>query len=162
MATEVVADAQVTWLVRFCVELSENVPVAVNCWLAPAVMLGLTGVTAIDCRVTAAALTVSAVEPVTPLSDAVMVDVPADTPVASPAVLIVATDAVADAQVTWLVRFCVELSENVPVAVNCWLAPAVTLGFAGVTAIDCRVATPVDPEDETMIVPDIPPAVPFP
>ena len=69
-----------------------------------------------------------------------IVDVPAATPVASPAVLIVATDDVADAQVTWLVRFCVELSENVPVAVNCWVAPAVMLGLAGVTAIDCRVA----------------------
>ena len=35
VATEVVADAQVTWLVRFSVELSEYVPVAVNCSAAP-------------------------------------------------------------------------------------------------------------------------------
>ena len=41
------------------------------------------------------------------------------TAVASPAALIVATEVVADAQVTWLVRSCVELSEKVPVAVNC-------------------------------------------
>ncbi len=40
---------------------------------------------------------------------------------ARPALEIVATDVVAEAQVTWLVRFCVELSEYVPVAVNCWV-----------------------------------------
>ncbi len=40
-----------------------------------------------------------------------MVDVPVATAVARPAVVIVATDVVAEAQVTWLVRFCVELSE---------------------------------------------------
>ena len=48
----------------------------------------------------------------------------------------VATEVVAEAQVTWLVRFWVELSEKVPVAVNCWVCPLATLGFAGVTAID--------------------------
>ena len=36
VATEVVAEAQVTWLVRSAVELSEYVPVAVNCWVTPA------------------------------------------------------------------------------------------------------------------------------
>ena len=50
VATEVVADAQVTWLVRFSVELSEKVPVAVNCSVCPLAMLGLAGVTAIDCE----------------------------------------------------------------------------------------------------------------
>ena len=39
---------------------------AVNCWVGPLAMLGLAGVTAIDCR--AAAVTVSTVEPVTPPS----------------------------------------------------------------------------------------------
>ena len=41
------------------------------------------------------------------------------TPVARPAAVMVATEGVAEAQVTWLVRFCVEPSEKVPVAVNC-------------------------------------------
>ena len=54
--------------------------------------------------------------------------------------MIVATEVVAEAQVTWLVRFCVELSEKVPVAVNCSVSPLATLGLAGVTAIDCRTA----------------------
>ena len=73
--------------------------------MAPAVIPGLAGVSAIDCKVGATALTVSAVEPVTPLIDAVIVDVPDDTAVASPAVLMIATEGVADAQVTWLVKF---------------------------------------------------------
>ena len=79
--------------------------------------LGLAGVTAIDCS--AAAVTVNTVEPVIPLSVALIVEVPAPTAVASPVLEIVATEVVAEAQVTWLVRFCVELSVYVPVAVNC-------------------------------------------
>ena len=71
-------------------------------------MLGLAGVTAMDWS--AAAVTVSTVEPVVPLSVALIVEVPVPTPVANPAAVIVATEVVADAQVTWLVKFCVELS----------------------------------------------------
>ena len=116
VATVWVAEPHVTWLVMFCVELSENVPVAVNCWLVPLTMLGLGGVTEIVCK--AAALTVRMVEPLTPLNVALMVDEPLATPVARPAGEIAATVVVAEAHVTWLVRFCVELSLNVPVAVN--------------------------------------------
>ena len=71
--------------------------------------LGLAGVTAIDWS--AAAVTVSTVEPVMPLSVALIVEVPVPTAVAKPAVEMVATEVVAEAQVTWLVRFWVELSE---------------------------------------------------
>src|SRR5271169_670932 len=101
-------------------------------------MLGLGGVTAIDCK--AAAVTVRTVEPVTPLSVALTVELPTPTPVARPVVVIVATDVVAEAQVTWLVRLAVELSEYVPVAVNCSVSPLAMLGLAGVTAIDCKAA----------------------
>jgi hypothetical protein len=158
VATDVLADTQVTVLVRFCVELSENIPVAVNCWVCPFTMLGLAGVTEIDWSVGVGLVTVSVVWPVTPLSDAVIVDVPAATPVASPALLIVATPVLADAQVTWFVRFCIELSENVPVAVNCCVDPLVMLGFVGVTEIDCSVGE----LEATFTVADIPPAVPSP
>ena len=65
--------------------------------------------TAIDCRT--AAVTVSTVEPVTPPSVALMVEVPVATAVARPPLVMVATEVVAEAQVTWLVRSCVELSE---------------------------------------------------
>ena len=40
---------------------------------------------------------------------------------------------------TELVRFCVLPSLKVPVAVNCWVSPTATEGFAGVTATDFSV-----------------------
>ena len=53
---------------------------------------------------------------------------------------IVAVPGVADAQLTEPVRSAVVASEYVPVAVNCWVEPATIEGFAGVTAMLCRVA----------------------
>ena len=53
VATVVVAEAQVTEPVMMAVELSEYVPVATNCWVEPAAMDGLAGVTAMLCRVAA-------------------------------------------------------------------------------------------------------------
>src|SRR5262249_5377650 len=117
---------------------SEYVPVAVNCWVSPLAILGLAGVTAIDWRT--AAVTVITVVPEMPLSFAVIAEVPVAIAVASPPLVIVATGVVADAQVTWLVRTCVDWSVYVPVAVNCWVRPLATLGLAGVTAIDCSAA----------------------
>jgi hypothetical protein len=164
VATDVVAEAHVTWLVKFSVVLSENVPVAVNCCVKPLATLGSAGVTAIDSRI--AALTVNVVEPVMLSSVALIVEVPVATPVAIPAAVIVATEVVADAHVTWLVRFSVELSENVPVAVNAFVSPLATLGSDGVTAIDSRIAAltvnvvePVTPSSVALIV-DVPVATP--
>ena len=56
------------------------------------------GVTTIDCSATA--VTVMTVEPLTPPKVAEIVDVPAATAAASPPPVIVATEVVADAQVT--------------------------------------------------------------
>src|ERR1700675_154692 len=100
-------------------------------------MVGVAGVTAIDDSV--AAVTVNVVDPTTAPLVALIVDVPTFTAVANPAALIVAVAVVPDAHVTLAVKFCVELSLNVPVAVNCCELPAATLGFAGVTAIDTSV-----------------------
>ena len=84
-------------------------PVAVNCSVSPLATLGLAGVTAID--TSAAVVTVSvSVGLVTFPKVAVMFVVPVASDWARPLPLIVATDGVADAQATWLVRFCVELS----------------------------------------------------
>jgi hypothetical protein len=105
VATEGVAEAHVTLPVRFCVELSLYVPVAVNCCVVPLAIDGLAGVTAIDCSV--AAVTVNTVEPLTPVKVALMGLVPTPTPVARPPAVIVATEGVADAQVTEPVRFWV-------------------------------------------------------
>src|SRR5438270_904253 len=84
----------------------------------------------------AAAVTLSVVEPVMLPSLAEPAGEPVAPAVASPAALIDATLGVAEDQVTWLVRSCVELSEKVPVAVNCCVRPLASEGLAGVTAID--------------------------
>ena len=69
-----------------------------------------------------------------------MVVDPGPTALAKPAVLIVATPAAEELQVTVPPRFCVLPSLNVPVALNCCVLPLVIDGFTGVTAIDTSVA----------------------
>ena len=106
----------------------------------------------------------STVPPLTVPIVAEMLAVPGATLVALPALLIVATDVFPEAHVAWLVRFCVLPSEKEPVAVNCWPAPATTLGFPGVTASAVSVGgvwtvrvvvPPLTPESvaEMMVVP---------
>jgi hypothetical protein len=85
--------------------------------VAPLVIEGFAGVTAIDCSV--AAVTVSKVEPLIDDDVAVIVELPTPAPVARPTALIVAMVVVPEVQVTVDVRFCVEPSLKVPVAVNC-------------------------------------------
>jgi hypothetical protein len=98
----------VTELVKFCVELSEKVPVAVNCTFEPFAIEGLAGVTAIDTSV--AELTVSKVDPLTPPKVAwIMLD-PEAFAVATPTRVIVAAFVFWEFQVTELVRSFVELS----------------------------------------------------
>ena len=98
------------------------------------------------------ATTVSPVEPEMPSKDAEIVTWPGETPVASPAVLIVAQVVSEEVQLTWLVRFSVVSLDRVPVAVNCSVSPVVRLVLAGVTAIDWRVggATTVRPVEPVM------------
>jgi hypothetical protein len=106
VAAAVFVDAQVTEAVRFCVELSVYVPVAVNGCVFPAATLGFAGVTAME--TSAADCTVSVVLPVTEPEVAEMVVVPTATPVARPPAAMVAAAVFVDAQVTEAVRFCVE------------------------------------------------------
>src|SRR5204863_8149059 len=61
VATAVLNELQVTWVVMSCVVKSLKVPVAVNCCVVPFAMLGSVGVTSIVDRV--AAVTVSVVLP---------------------------------------------------------------------------------------------------
>jgi hypothetical protein len=132
-------ELQVTEAVRSAVELSEYVPIAVNCWVAPTALLEFAGVTAIEVRAGApGAVTVSAVFPETAPDEAVIVVEPAATAVDMPPDEIVAIDVLDELQVTDDVRFTAELSEYVPMAVNCWVAPMTLLVLAGVTAIDVR------------------------
>ena len=125
---------------------------AVNCCVVPGAMLGLVGFTAMD--TSEAEVTVSEVEPDMLPDAAVIVVEPAVAEAANPlepaALLMAATAASDELQVTVVVRSCVVLSENVPVATNCWFVPLTMLGTVGVMDMDTSVAevtvTIVDPE----------------
>ena len=106
VATEGVEEVHVTALVRFCIVLSEYVPVAVNCCVAPAMMMGLAGVTAMEINVVAVTVSVVALERLPNV--AVIIVVPAATPVARPALDMVALLVFDELHVTDPVRFCVE------------------------------------------------------
>src|SRR5271167_1508996 len=90
VAIEVALEVQVAEEVRFCLLPLLKVPVAVNCCWFPAAIDGLTGVTAID--TSTGAVTVNPVEPLMEPEVAWMVVLPAATPVAKPALLMVATE----------------------------------------------------------------------
>jgi hypothetical protein len=142
VATAALDELQVAEAVRSWVELSEYIAVAVNWRPDPLAMLGFAGVTERETSV--AGVTVRVVVPDTVPDDAVIVAVPVAAAVAEPlepaALLIAATVVLDELQVTEAVTSCVELSEKVPVAVNCWLVPRGALGWTGVTAMDTSVA----------------------
>jgi hypothetical protein len=97
-------ELQVAEVVRFCVLLSLNVPVAVSCSVLPRTTELLGAVIMIDCN--AAAVTVSAtVFEVTPPCDALMLVEPIPEPVATPLLLIVAAAVFEEVQAIDLVRF---------------------------------------------------------
>ncbi len=142
VAIDVSDELQVTWVVISLVVPSVYVPVALNCIADNRFMVGLAGVIVIKIRGTG--VTVSTVLPEIPrvlvMEVAVMVIVPAETPAASPLLLIVATVGSDEVQATWVVISKLVLSEYVPVALNCWVAPTRIVGLAGVTAMEDRVA----------------------
>jgi hypothetical protein len=100
IAVDAADELQVTTEVTFCVLLSVNVPVAVNCWVAPRIMLGVCGLIASDTSATG--FTTSVADPLTEPELMSMVVVPAVRVLANPAVLgvslIVATLAVVELQ----------------------------------------------------------------
>ncbi|MDR3579358.1 MAG: hypothetical protein P4L44_05300 [Oryzomonas sp.] len=119
----VLEELQVTDEVRSCVVPSENVPVALNCWVPPTATVGLAGWSAIELSVSEE--TVKVVEAETFPDVALIVVMPAATAAAVPllpaVLLMVATTVLVleELQVTDEVRSCIVPSENVPVAVNC-------------------------------------------
>ncbi len=145
--------------VRSCVDLSVNVPVAVNCCVVPSGIEGMAGVIAID--TSAAGVTVSDVDPVTEPEAAEIVVEPIATLVALPPAEIVATPVFEELHVEVEVRSCVLPSVNVPVAVNAWPVPSAIEGFAGVTAMETNAAGRIvnaaafdlmDPEEAVTLV----------
>ena len=86
----------------------------------------------------AGAATVIEAVPLTPEADAIVLVVPAETPVATPLGLIIAMAGFTVAQDTF-VRLSGLPSLNFPDAVNCLVSPTLTKALAGVTLIDCSV-----------------------
>jgi hypothetical protein len=138
VATVATVELQYPLCVRSCVVPSVNVPVAVNCCVVPIGIVAVGGLIAID--TSAAAVTVSTVDPLTVPEVALTVAVPVPTLCPSPTLLIVAVVGVSEDHVAVLVRFCVLPSLNVPVAVNCCVVPNAIDGVAGVTANDTSTA----------------------
>jgi hypothetical protein len=138
VATDGFDEPQVTCVVISWLVPSAYVPVAVNCWGNSKGMIGSLGVTDIKTRGTG--ITVRFVLPEILPVVAVMVVEPAETAVARPVVLTVATDGFNVLQLTCVVISKLVVSEYVPVAVNCWVVPTSMLGLAGVTAMEDRVA----------------------
>jgi hypothetical protein len=141
---------------------SLKVPLAVNLIDVPLEILGLAGLMVIETR--CAVETVSPLEALTDPKVALMVVLPAATLEARPCAFMVAAAALNDVQVTVVVMSWVLLSLKVPVAVNCLVVPTAMLEFAGVTAMETRVAAvtvsdavPLTPPDVAVMV-----AVPVP
>jgi hypothetical protein len=111
---------------------SAYVGTAVNCCVNVTATDAVAGVIAIE---TSGLVTVSvAVPEMLPCAAWMVTVVLGVTAVAKPPCVMVAP---AEAlHVTLLVRFCVELSAYVPVAVNCWVALGATEAVGGVTAMD--------------------------
>ena len=95
-------DAQVTEVVKFCVVESLKVPMAVNCWVALIAMSALVGVTASEASTAGVTVSVAMFE-VIPADTAVIDDVPVPAAQALPcepaALLMLATERVAENQV---------------------------------------------------------------
>jgi hypothetical protein len=102
------------------------------------------------------ATTVSVVLLEMPFKVAPMVVVPAAAAVAKPDELIAAVAGVPEVHVALVVTFCVVPSLYVPVAVNCSVAPVISVGFAGLIAIACSVASVTVSVAELLVtVPDV-------
>lgn len=145
MAATLVSDEfQVTSDVTSWMAAFDSVPLAENCWVVPAAMVGFAGVTAMDTTVAE----VRPVEPEIPAKVALIVLLPAATAVASPLALIVAAEVSDESQVARAVKSWVALFDKIPVALNCLLVPTMLVEFAGVTEMDATAAevSVVEPE----------------
>ncbi len=129
-------ELQLTCSVRSNAVPSLNEPVAVNCSLPPTAMLALPGDIVMESSV--ALVTARDPVPTTPANRAVIDAFPGLTPVASPqepdALLIVATEAGDEVQITEDVRSC-EPSAKLPVARKWDSMVAGTCGFVDVMVI---------------------------
>ena len=142
VATLWVPEAQAAEAVTSIGDPKLMVAVAVNCSVPLAAIANAAGVTAIDTTVAAVTVKVTAGE-VCPAKVAVMVEVPAATPVARPVVdTTVATLGVPDFQIADAVTLMDEPSLYDAVATNCCVTPIAIVAGVGIdaTEIDVNVA----------------------
>jgi hypothetical protein len=104
VATDVLDELQMTWVLISKLVPSENVPAAVNCWVIPAGVLGMLGLAGLsDMEVRVAEVTKMIVVPEmfseVAVMVAVMVAVPGPTPMTKPVLLTVATKLLDELQV---------------------------------------------------------------
>ena len=120
---------------------------AANCWVPPAAIDAVVGVTVTD--TSTGAVTVTTADPLTPLNDAPMLEVPVAAALASPLVEIGTAEGREELHVTDEVRSCALPSLYDAVAINCWALPAGSEIFPGDTAIETSTGgvttSPVDP-----------------
>lgn len=138
VATAGLATDQAAVAVTFAVEPLGYVAVALNCWVAPTAKVAGLGVTEI-----VRLATFSVALPLTPFNEAVTEVEPMATAVARPDALTVATAGLAAVQVAVAVTSCVDPSLYLAVAVNCWVAPTVTLTGLGETEMEERAGVTV-------------------
>ena len=134
-------------------------PVTENCFAAPAAIDGFAGVTISAVRLPP--VTVTFVEPETPPRVAVIVAVPAATPVIAPVEFTVAIPVLVEDQLAEALISCDVPSVKVPVAVSAFVTPEAMLGLLGVMAIAVgaaavtdRVVDPATPPEVAVMVVD--------
>src|SRR5262249_35810058 len=152
VATAGVEELHSTDCVISCVELSLNVPVALNCFVASSGMEEFAGIIANETSV--AVLTVTEVLADTVPEVTLTVAVPGPTAMASPFWSMVRTlverdDHSAD------ISTCVLPSSKLPTAVNCCCVAAAMVTSVGVNVIVCRCAGTTVITEESVKVPTV-------
>jgi hypothetical protein len=134
VAKFVALELHVTLFVISVVLPSEKIPLAVNDCVWPVAMEAVAGVMTIDANW--AAVTVAVAEPFVDPIVAVMVELPADTPVTNPDEFTAAYAVLSEFHVTWLDTSCEVPSLYTPTAESCLLCPDAIENTAGVIVID--------------------------
>jgi hypothetical protein len=139
VATAGEEEVQVTLLLRFSVMPLAYVPVAANCWVVPSETEAGEGVIVIDWSWSCMVRVVDALNPLR-LAEIVVSPVPVLTASPGVEVLMVATVAAEELQVTLAVALLDVPSLYIAVAENCSLFPMITDGLIGLISIAVRTA----------------------
>ncbi len=141
VATAMWDELHVTWSLISKLVPSENVPMAINCWVIPAGALGMLGLAGLrNMEIRFAGVTLTIVIPEMFPEAAVMVAIPKPIPKTKPVLSTVATELLDELHVTWFEISDLVPSPNIPVAVSCPVKPRGMSGLVGETEMEERVA----------------------